>query len=267
MLCRSALLIADGFLSSGYSFHTLFVCLVPYSLKRWFPRHALRKSDHRKDSIATAMSRLGRDEPLQPSQENSREPSLELNGAGTLSHIKRQFISSLVGSSAENGAIAWSPSVSSEGSETDDEEPLAETLQGNDKADLCEDVPPRMSSELVVFDGEGVRPSQPDRPEGGSDRVKPILLCTLAGGVAASIMRHRLGAVCRFTLSGLAMTQLLSILGYATVEWRSLFDDVIGLWTSDGTDGFICNAVVALLGSVMRRCAFLTGVIGGFFVL
>ncbi|CCD16204.1 unnamed protein product [Trypanosoma congolense IL3000] len=208
---------------------------------------------------------------LPTSQFGSRGSSPEPPETATLSHIKRQFISSLVGSSAEKGVEArglLTPPKSLRAEEKETRPSSSDSLSSRPSGgDMCDVDIPRTSDELVVFSNEQNHSGGSCEGSWNSDGVRPILLCTLVGGVVASCLKQRLGLVCRVAVSGLGVAKLLCALGYAHVDWGCLFRDLLGIWALSGSDGFLHAIGSALFGSLWRGCAFFGGIIGGFAIL
>ncbi|KAG8348540.1 hypothetical protein ERJ75_000732000 [Trypanosoma vivax] len=94
--------------------------------------------------------------------------------------------------------------------------------------------------------------------------------CTLSamvGGATACVLHQHLWTLWRSAISGFAVTQLLCLMGYATVDWRRMLRDFFSVGVLTEGSGPLSFLLRVLVGSLEGRVAFAGGAACGLLVL
>ncbi|RNF25144.1 uncharacterized protein Tco025E_02292 [Trypanosoma conorhini] len=196
-------------------------------------------------------------------------------GSMGFSHLKRAFFRDLMDSVESNGSrspdVVASPSPSVGRSSQKSCSPSDAGADGENEADGSiknnnnSAVPSVSDSEIEVLDAE-LRPALSPSRRRIMRQYCMVAVSALGGAILAGFVRRGISSILRALVSGLFLTQLLSSLGYAEVQWKRLMKDLWGACEYRPEGGPFCAAISVIAGSVHRKIAFVCGVVAGLFL-
>ncbi|KAH9580015.1 hypothetical protein LSM04_006244 [Trypanosoma melophagium] len=195
-------------------------------------------------------------------------------GGTGFTHIKRAFYADLVDSRVVdlNMGIVSRRSVSqSQSYETSSPKvqvPSSDDLSEKDDVKYVLEnavLPPPREEEKMEEEDLTVLP-RTESPRRMLRFYSGVAASALGGAVVAGLVRQSLGSLIRVVGSGLLVTQLLSVLGYADVRWRKLLFDVCVLGRRTPEIRVVHSVFERVKESAVLKMAFLGGVLGGLFL-
>ncbi|EAN88210.1 hypothetical protein C3747_28g52 [Trypanosoma cruzi] len=187
------------------------------------------------------------------------------------SQIKRAFFTDLMGSMEGNEdwsqGIAVSQSPSAEGSSKkfsipSDDSDVDGTIQSSELDSDTEIVNAEVSPLLEVT----AVPLLPASRRRIVRQYSVVALSALGGALLVGLLKRGIGSVIRTLVSGLAMTQLLHLMGYADVRWKRLLSDLWSVSEYKPTSSPFRAAIAVIAGSIERKIAFFCGMAAGVFL-